>query len=297
MLNPGGSLTTPGAPSRGRSGLLPLLPFFAFVGMFLGVPTIALFVRASRAVEGSSTPAMLEAIHGTFLQSFLFSLRLSGLSALTGAFSGFFLALAVSRINRPRSLRRLVTGFCGVAANLGGIPLAFAFIASLGAQGLLTRILYHYGIDLYGSGFTISGFWGIVVVYLYFQVPLMVLMTLPAIDGLLPAWSESSAVLGATRWQYWRHVGLPILTPALLGGALLLFANAFSAYATAYALSSGSSRLVPVQIRFFLQGNTITGKGNLGYALAAWMVIILIIAMTGYMLLRRRSEQWKQLPR
>jgi putative spermidine/putrescine transport system permease protein len=85
-----------------------------------------------------------------------------------------------------------------------------------------------------------------------------------------------------------------LLSPSLLGGFLLLFANAFSAYATAYALSAGSSNLVSVQIRFYLQGNTITGKSNLGYALAAWMIVVMVLAMSGYLGLRRRSERWRK---
>lgn len=292
-LNPGGSLTAPGAKTTGRGGFVPLLPFFAFVGTFLGVPTFALFARASRSVEGSSTPAMLEAIQGQFRGSFLYSAKVSAVSAVLGVLVGTLFALAVTRISRPRWFRNVVTGFSGVAANLGGIPLAFAFIATLGTQGLVTRILFHWGVDLYGHGFTITGFWGIVTVYLYFQIPLMFLVIVPSIDGLRPTWAEACANLGGNRRQYWRRIGIPLLAPSLMGGGLLLFANAFSAYATAYALSSGGSKLVPVQIRFFLQGNTITGKGNLGYALAAWMIIILTVIMGGYLVLRRRAELWR----
>jgi putative spermidine/putrescine transport system permease protein len=105
---------------------------------------------------------------------------------------------------------------------------------------------------------------------------------------------EAAANLGASQRQYWTNIGLPLLTPSLLGGFLLLFANAFSAYATAFALSSGGTRLVSVQIRFYLQGNTITGKSNLGYALAAWMIIVMTLAMSGYLLLRRVSEKWQR---
>lgn len=279
-----------------RSSLLalPLAPYFLFVGLFLAVPTVVLFTKAFRPVTGSTTSAMLEAMNESNRSSFLFSLKLSLISAVLGAFFGFVFALATSRIERPRRLRNLVTGFSGVAANLGGIPLAFAFIAALGAQGLFTRILFHNGIDLYGMGFKIYDFWGIVVVYLYFQIPLMLLVMMPAIEGLRPTWREAAINLGASPWQYWRRVGLPILSPSLMGGTLLLFANAFSAYATAYALSSGGSRLVPVQIRFYLQGNTITGKGNLGYALAAWMVLILLVVMSAYLVLRNRAERWRK---
>lgn len=272
---------------------LPLGPYFLFIALFLAIPTVVLFVKASRAIDGSTTPALVMAMQEQYRDAFIYSLKVAGISAIVGSLLGFVLALAITRIERPRFIRNFFTGFSGVAANMGGIPLAFAFIASLGAQGLITRILFHWGIDLYGAGFKIFNFWGIIVVYLYFQIPLMVLVMLPSIEGLKKTWREAAFNMGATRTQYWTRIGLPILSPTLMGGLLLLFANAFSAYATAYALSSGGARLVPVQIRFYLQGNTITGKGNLGYAMAAWMIIIEAVVICLYLILRRRAERWK----
>lgn len=272
--------------------LAPVLPYFIFIAVFLGIPTVVLFQKASQPIDGSTTSALSMAMQDQYRASFEYSIKLAASSALIGAIFGTLLALAITRIERPRQLRNFFTGFSGVAANMGGIPLAFAFIATLGAQGLLTRILFHWGIDLYGSGFKIYNFWGIVIVYLYFQIPLMVLIMLPSIDGLRPTWREAAFNLGATPSQYWKRVGIPILAPSLMGGTLLLFANAFSAYATAYALASGAGRLIPVQIRFYLQGNTITGMGNLGYAMAAWMIIIEAVAILIYLVLRRRSERW-----
>jgi len=270
----------------------PLLPYFIFISVFLGIPTVVLFQKASQPIDGSTTSALSMAMQDQYRASFEYSIKLAATSALIGAIFGTLLALAITRIDRPRQLRNFFTGFSGVAANMGGIPLAFAFIATLGAQGLLTRILFHWGIDLYGSGFKIYNFWGIVIVYLYFQIPLMVLIMLPSIDGLRSTWREAASNLGASPAHYWRKIGLPLLAPSLMGGAVLLFANAFSAYATAYALASGAGRLIPVQIRFYLQGNTITGMGNLGYAMAAWMIIIEAIAIIIYLVLRRRSERW-----
>ncbi|HET9601432.1 MAG TPA: ABC transporter permease subunit [Acidimicrobiales bacterium] len=273
---------------------LGLLPFLAFLGLFLVWPTVTIFTQAFDSESGVSTTAFTEAVTGQYRRSFIASLKISLVTALLGGLIGVLLAYAAAIVRRPKWLRSGVTAFSGVAANFGGIPLAFAFIAALGTQGLMTKILRSGGLDLQDQGFTIYSFWGLVIVYLYFQIPLMVLVTFPAIDGLKPAWREAAANLGATSWGYWRRVGLPVLAPSILGGLLLLFANAFSAYATAYALSTGSSNLVTVQIRFFLQGNTITGKGQLGYALAAWMVIIMAVSMTGYLLLRRRAERWRR---
>ena len=273
---------------------LGVAPFTFFVGIFLLWPAYSVFRLALQPVVGSTKPAMVEAISGQYLTAIMYSVRLSAITALIGMIVGTLVAIAVVAQNRLRGLRSLMVGYSAVAANLGGIPLAFAFIASLGMQGLYTKILSAFGINLADMGFKISEFAGIVIVYLYFQIPLMTLVMLPAVDGLKLTHKEAAFNLGASPRQYWRRVGVPLLSPSLLGGFLLLFANAFSAYATAFAISAGGSRLVSVQIRFYLQGNTITGKSNLGYALAAWMIIVMIVAMSGFLGLRRVSERWRR---
>lgn len=269
-----------------------LLPYAAFLAVFLGWPAVFVFRTALQGSPGAQNP-MIEAVTGQYRGSFIFSLQLSFISAAIGVVVGSLVAVAVVRLDGVRGVRSAIVGYSSVAANMGGIPLAFAFLAAFGMQGLATRLLREVNIDIIGWGFKISDFWGIVLVYLYFQIPLMTLILVPSLDGLRRTWSEAAQSLGATGRQYWTMVALPILAPALLGGFLLLVANAFSAYATAYALSSGGSRLVPVQIRFFLQGNTITGKTNLGYALAAWMVIAAAVLVVGFQALARRSERWR----
>ena len=205
------------------------------------MPTVSVFVKAFARTEGSDVPAMREAMNGTFRGYFTYSLQACPpYSAMIGGFLGVLLALVVVRLQRPRWLRTAITAFSGFAANMGGIVLAFAFIAALGTQGLATKIITTAGVDV-PAGF-ISGFWGIVTVYGFFQIPLMFLVMLPAVDGLKPAWREAVANLGGTAATYWRRVGIPVLTPAALGGMLLLFANAFAAYATAYALSTGAAQ-------------------------------------------------------
>ncbi len=269
-----------------------LIPFFVFLGLFLVVPTVSVFVRAFGNVRGSDAPAMAEAMSGLFPHYFFESVKLSVVTALIGGFFGTLLALVVVRMPRPRWLRNLVTAFSGVAANMGGIILAFAFIAALGTQGLATKALSTTGLDLPNQ--FITTFWGLVTVYAFFQVPLMFLVMLPSIDGLKPAWREAVANLGGTPLTYWWRVGIPVLTPAALGGMLLLFANTFAAYATAFALSTGSAELVSVQIRFYLQGDNITGQTNIGYALAAWMIVMMLATIGFYLLLRRRAERWSR---
>jgi putative spermidine/putrescine transport system permease protein len=284
----------PVAARRRSWAWLGLLPFLAFLGLFLVVPTITVFSQAFNDGHHLTVSAMNEAITGQYQKSFVSSIKLSVLTAVVGGIIGVMLAYALATLERPRFLRSGAIAFSGVAANLGGLPLAFAFLATLGAQGLATKILKTGGVDLISHGITVYSFWGLTVVYLYFQIPLMVLVTIPAIDGLKPAWREAAMNLGSSAWGYWRRVGIPVLMPSILGGMLLLFANAFAAYATAYVLSTGTSNLVSVQIRFFLQGNTITGKGQLGYALASWMIIIMTVCMVGYLLLRQRAERWRR---
>jgi len=276
-----------------RARHLAFAPYGVFLLVFLVWPGLYVFRSAFEQGSAPKSP-MIEAVTGQFRSSFVFSLRLSFVSAILGLVIGAAVAVALMRLSDVRGLRNVVVGYSAVAANMGGIPLAFAFLAAFGMQGLATRLLNGINIDLIGWGFRISDFWGIVLVYLYFQIPLMTLVIVPALDGLRKTWLEGAQSLGASTRQYWRFVALPILTPALLGGFLLLVANAFAAYATAFALSAGGSRLVPVQIRFFLQGETITGKTNLGYALAAWMVIITAFLVLGFQILSRRAERWRR---
>jgi putative spermidine/putrescine transport system permease protein len=269
-----------------------LVPFIAFLGLFLIVPATTVFSKSLVDSEGNfGLDAMKDAFTGQNLDAFKFSVKLSALAAATGVVVGALLAYAAASIRRPSWLRSLVTAFSGVAANLGGIPLAFAFMSLLGRQGLLTKILDGLGYDLYGHGFELDTTAGFVSVYSYFNIPLMVLITLPAIDGLKVSWREACANLGGTTFTYWRRVGLPVLLPSLLGGFLLLFANSFSAYATAAAMTD-QSLIVPLRIQFYLGGD-FAGQDQLGFSLAAWMIIIMTVSMGLYWMLRKRAERWQ----
>ncbi|MCB0998978.1 MAG: ABC transporter permease subunit [Ilumatobacteraceae bacterium] len=290
----GGRTAAGASPAARRSwAWLGLVPFFAFLVLFLIVPAISVFSNALRTEDGFSLSAMGEAFSGQNRSAFWFSIRFSALAAFVGVLFGTLLAYAAATATRPRWLRSLVTSFSGVAANMGGLPLAFAFLTLLGRQGLLTKILNEaFGFDLYGGDFTLGSVRGLVVVYSYFNIPLMVLITLPAIDGLKPSWREACANLGGTPFTYWRRVGIPVLLPSLMGGFLLLFANSFSAYATAAVLTD-NSKIVSRRIGFFLGGDVSIGEDAVGYALAAWMIIITAICMVLYWLARKRAERWQ----
>lgn len=282
------------AASRKRRGWawLGLLPFFAFLTIFLLLPTLGVIRKAFLANDNSYTTEGFTTAITQEKAAFWNSLKISLITAILGVVFGTALAYAAATAKRPKWLRSLVSAFSGVAANMGGIILAFLFLTLLGRQGLGTKILTDNGWNPYKSWFSINDFSGVVLVYMYFQIPLMVLVTLPAIDGLKTSWREASANLGGTTFTYWRRVGLPVLAPSMLGGFLLLFANAYSAFATAYALNT-QSNLVPIKISFFLQGD-VTGRSPVPFALATWMIMFMAVSMGGYLVLRKRAERWQQ---
>jgi putative spermidine/putrescine transport system permease protein len=268
-------------------------PFFLFALLFLILPTAYLLVGAFQDVEGHFTLENLANLsQPSIVSAYRISLQVSAASALGGAVVGSLLASAVVFGGLPRWIRPTVVTFSGVASNFAGIPLAFAFLATLGRAGLVTTLLITvFDFNIYSAGFNLLSFWGLVITYLYFQIPLMVLILLPALEGLKREWREASEILGASRWQYWSWVAFPIIWPSLLGSTLLLFANAFGAIATAYGLTGSSLNIVPILLYAQIRGDVLHNP-NLGYALALGMVVITGLSNLAYMVLRRRSERW-----
>jgi putative spermidine/putrescine transport system permease protein len=227
-----------------------------------------------------------ESLRGAYLTALWGSVKLSAVCAVIGAVLGLLLAQAVVT-SRHRALREAVLTASGVLANFGGVPLAFAFVATLGNAGVLTTRL---GLDRHG--WSLYSFWGLALTYLYFLVPLMVLAVVPALDGLRPSWREAAQSSGATTWQYWHHVGLPVLMPSLLGGLVLLFGSAFAAYATAAAMVGSSVPLITLQIADALSGNVLVGQENVALALSLDMVVVAGLVMAVHLPLQRRSTRW-----
>jgi putative spermidine/putrescine transport system permease protein len=234
-----------------------------------------------------------ELFHEPYRTQYKTSIEISLVTAFFGAAFGLLIAYAAIREGTPRWIRSVLTTFSGVAANFGGIPLAFAFIATLGTIGIVTEFMRdHLGWNPWDHGFTLFGKTGVEIVYLYFQIPLMILVIAPAIDGLRKEWREAASNLGANPLHFWRYVGLPILMPSILGAFILLFGNAFAAYATAYGLTGGAGvPLVPISIGFFYTGNVLSNP-HLAQALAFGMFVVLAAMMLLYVPLQRRSARW-----
>jgi putative spermidine/putrescine transport system permease protein len=292
-----GAASSSGGPLRWLAGLrwgdlLGLAPFLIFAILFLIVPTVFLAVGAFADNDGHFTlQNIIDLGTPQIVASFWISIRVSVASALLGALVGLILALAVIRGRLPSAVRSTVMTFSGVASNFAGIPLAFAFIATLGRLGLVTILLRTLGVDIYRAGFNLLSFWGLTITYCYFQIPLMILIIAPAIDGLKKEWGEAAATLGASPAQFWRYVGLPVLWPNLLGTLSLLFANAFGAIATAYALTGSSLNIVPILLYAQIRGDVLNNPG-LGAALALGMIVITALANVVYLVIRTRAERW-----
>jgi putative spermidine/putrescine transport system permease protein len=289
-------MTAPSKPSglgANAWAWIGVAPFFIFAALFLIIPTLYLIVGAFQDPQGNFTLANIaDLTQPSIVSSYLVSIKISAASALLGGLIGFALAYAVVMGGLPAWLRPTLMTFSGVASNFAGVPLAFAFIATLGRTGLVTVLLMQlFDFNLSSTGFNILSFWGLTVTYLYFQIPLMILMVTPALDGLKREWREASEILGSTTWQYWRHVALPILWPSILGATLLLFANAFGAVATAYALTGSSLSIVPILLFAQIRGDVLYNP-NLGYALAFGMIVITGLSNGAYIWLRSRSERW-----
>ncbi|GAB3266330.1 ABC transporter permease [Kineosporia babensis] len=272
---------------------LGVVPFFAYVGLFLLLPTGLVVIQAFGTPEGQPTLSNIRALGESYvLTAFWRSIQLSFATAAIGAIFGALLAYLVVSGPADGLLRRTVTAVAGVLAQFGGVTLAFAFMVSVGNQGLVTLLLQDTGISV--SGGWLYELSGLIVVYLYFQIPLMVLVFLPALDGVKPQWREATESLGGSTWAYWRHVAAPLLAPPFMGAFLLLFANAFAAYATAAALISQGGIIIPLQIRAAMTSETVLGQENVAKALALGMVIVVAVAMALYSWMQRRSARWLQ---
>jgi putative spermidine/putrescine transport system permease protein len=275
---------------------LGLLPFSAYVVVFLAVPTVLAVGTGFFTEDGAFT---LDNLAGLFapavLQTFASSFMVSAVTAVAGALIGALVCYALLGTRADGALRTMIDSASSVLAQFGGIMLAFAFIATIGNQGLITVWLADtFGINIFANGQWLYQVPGLLPVYLYFQVPLMIITFMPALAALKSNWAEANATLGGTRWSYWTRIAIPVLAPSFLGSLLLLFANAFSSYATAAALISQGSQIVPLQIRSALVSETVLGRENMAGALALGMVVVMVVVMWGYSALQTRTSRWQR---
>jgi putative spermidine/putrescine transport system permease protein len=290
-----------GKPSRRRSAVwLGLTPFALYVILFLAIPAILAVGSGFFTTTGAFTLSNFSIVTDPTLQSdYLATLGLSAFTAIVGAIIGALICFALLGTRPDGMLRTVIDSASSVLAQFGGIMLAFAFICLVGFQGIITQWLVQAGLtnnvlnNFGNDGPLLYQVPGLSLPYLYFQIPLMVLVFMPAMEGLKATWGEANATLGGTRFTYWTRIGFPILAPAFFGSVILLFANAFSSYATAAALISQGG-LTSLDIRGLIISETVVGKQNGAGVLALAMVITMVIVMYLYSLLERRASRWRR---
>lgn len=269
--------------------LLCLLPFALFYIAFQIAPLVWIAINSfySEMNEAWGWANYSDIFTSTFYQQAIrFSLTISFWSSVFGLLIALVGGYSLHQLGSGR-LHSFLMSFTNMTSNFAGVPLAFAFVILLGLNGCLTLLMRKYGLV---DGFKLYSTDGLIVVYTWFQIPLGLLLLYPAFDGLKKDWEESAALLGASRWRYWRHIGLPILTPALLGTFVILLANALGAYATIYALTTGNFNVIPVRIAALVSGD-ISLDPNMGSALAMVLVVLMTVITVVHQWLVRRSYQ------
>ncbi|WP_104083055.1 ABC transporter permease subunit [Cryobacterium sp. Y11] len=281
---------------RGRAAAFGLLPFAVYVLLFLAVPTLIAIGTGFFDNTGAFTLATVAALGDpVVLSTFFNSFWLSALTAVVGAVVGAVVCYALLGTRPDGPLRTTIDSLSGVLAQFGGVMLAFAFVATIGIQGMVTLYLRDsFGVDIFENGVWLYSTTGLILPYIYFQVPLMIITFMPALQALKPQWAEANATLGGSTASYWLRIAFPVLAPSFIGSLLLLFANAFSSYATAAALVSQGSQIVPLQIRAALTSETLLGRENLAGALALGMIVVMAIVMVVYSALQSRAARWQQ---
>ena len=271
--------------SRGKwLALLCLVPFAVFFIAFQIAPLAWVAINSLQSDAGWGIDNFVKAFNSRFYrQAMQYSLEISFWSSLIGIVIAILGSYSLRKV--PSRLRDFVSAFANMTSNFSGVPLAFAFIILLGFNGALTLILKQAGII---DDFNLYSKTGLIILYTYFQIPLGVLLLYPAFDALREDWRESASLLGASGWDYWRHIGIPVLTPALLGTFVILLANALGAYATVYALTTGNFNVLPIRIAAMVAGD-ITLDPNMASALAMILVGMMTLVTVVHQWLLNRS--------
>ena len=275
------------------TNVLKLIPFVLYVLLLFALPATLVIISAFQQDGFWTLENFAVFSKPGVVTAFWNSCWLSAVTAFIGATCGAVVCFALLDCKESGVVRRIVDAASSTLSQFGGVMLAFAFIAVLGKQGLITlmiQAIFHF--DIYSNSMWLYSPTGLILPYLFFQIPLMIITFFPAIARLPENLAEAVAVLGGNRWMYWRSVGMPILFPTFMGGFLLLFANAFSAYATAAALISQGSQIAPLQVRAALISETGLGSDGAAGALAVGMLIIMVLVVSMYALLERKASAW-----
>ena len=262
-----------------KTYLIALAPFLLLCILFEIIPVIYTVVR-SFFPEGGDIGFTLENYINIFTgklyqQAIINSLLISVLSSVIGLAVAFIGAKAVHE--EKGKLKTVFMSILNMVSNFSGVPLAFAYIIMFGNIGVMTMIGANYGIGFLAE-FPLYSVWGLLLIYVYFQIPLSTLLLIPAFDSIRKEWKEAVALLGGSSMTFWRKVGIPVLMPSILGTFSVLFANALAAYASAYALLMNNVSLLPIRLSEQFVGDIIQ-RPEFGSAIAVVMMVFMVLAI------------------
>ncbi|MCT1540879.1 ABC transporter permease subunit [Lysinibacillus capsici] len=259
-----------------RQSIAWLSPFLVLLLLFFLVPLLYMLITSFQNSEGF-TLKQYESIftNDYILQGFKNSITLSVISAMIALLITLFAVYAMMKFSEP--VREKILILTNLTSNFSGIPLAFAFIVLLGNSGLFTLLFDKWDIEALTS-FSLYSWSGLLLIYIYFQLPLSLMLLYPIYDGIQQQWKEAAALLGASSWQFWMKIGLPVMLPGIVGTFSVLFANAMGAYASAYALTSSNYNLVAIRIGSLIKGD-IFAQPELASAIAVILAVTMVTAM------------------
>ncbi|MFX3623447.1 MAG: ABC transporter permease [Ectobacillus sp.] len=255
-----------------------LLPFIVLVIGFEIGPLVSMIKNSFYADDGTTvTIDQYVTIFKSkfYLQGIYNSVLISLFSAVTSIVVAVILAYSFTKFSKKIQNRLLM--IANMTSHFEGIPLSFSYIILLGNNGLFTLLFAKLGWDVFAE-FNLYSWTGLILVYVYFQIPMAIMLLYPAYHGIKKQWKEAAALLGASKLQFWLHIGLPVLLPSIAGIFSILFANAMGAYATAYALVGSNYNLLSLQIAS-LVASDVTLKPQLGSALGVLLASTMILAM------------------
>lgn len=270
--------------------LLALAPFLLLILLFELLPLCSIIFK-SFMEEGSGGFTFDNYINvfskPIYRQAIINSITISIISAAVGIVVAFIGAKAAH--NTESLMKRVFMSILNMTSNFAGVPLAFSFIILLGKTGVLVILAKALGIESMAT-FDIYSNNGLILIYIYFQIPLATLLLIPAFNALREEYREAAKILRANRFQYWIHVGLPILMPSLLSTFSVLFANSLVAYGTAYALLSGNASLLPIRISEMFVGD-LTQRVELGSALSVVLLLLMALAFGANNMVTRKLRK------
>ena len=262
-----------------KTYLLALIPFLVLCVLFELIPIIYTIIR-SFVPEGEDFGFTLANYINIFTKplyqkSIVNSLIISILSSIIGLIVAFIGAKAVHE--SKGKLNNIFMSILNMVSNFSGVPLAFAYIIMFGNVGVMTMIGSNYGIEFLAN-FPLYSIFGLLLIYVYFQIPLSTLLLIPAFDAIRKEWKESNALLGGTNFTFWTKIGVPILMPSILSTFSVLFANALAAYASAYALLMNNVSLLPIRLSEQFVGDLVQ-RPEFGSAIAVVLMVFMIAAI------------------